>query len=130
MIGDHYGPATGRATVLVRAVDAILGTHRSGKHLDQLNEFWGGSASGSGLGTDWRADIDPILRSYQGAEEGNYSVHRETFPRMRGSTTRASYAVRGVPGLGRDAPVAGEGPRESDGTARWPSTRSPMATDT
>jgi len=31
MIGDHYGPAAGRATVLVRAVDAILGTHR---HLD------------------------------------------------------------------------------------------------
>ncbi len=28
MIGDHYGPAAGRATVLVRAVDAILGTHR------------------------------------------------------------------------------------------------------
>jgi hypothetical protein len=28
MIGDHYGPTPGRATVLVRAVDAILGTHR------------------------------------------------------------------------------------------------------
>jgi len=27
MIGDHYGPAGGRATLLVRAVDAILGTH-------------------------------------------------------------------------------------------------------
>jgi hypothetical protein len=29
MIGDHYGPTAGRATVLVRAVDAILGTHSS-----------------------------------------------------------------------------------------------------
>jgi hypothetical protein len=29
MIGDHYGPTAGRATVLVRAVDEILGTHRS-----------------------------------------------------------------------------------------------------
>jgi hypothetical protein len=28
MIGDHYGPTAGRATVLVRAVDAILGTHK------------------------------------------------------------------------------------------------------
>jgi hypothetical protein len=27
MIGDHYGPTARRATVLVRAVDAILGTH-------------------------------------------------------------------------------------------------------
>jgi DNA-binding NarL/FixJ family response regulator len=32
MIGDHYGPTAWRATVLVRAVDAILGTHiRPGK---------------------------------------------------------------------------------------------------
>ena len=27
MIGDHYGPTAGRATVLVRTVDVILGTH-------------------------------------------------------------------------------------------------------
>jgi len=27
MIGDHYGPTAWRATVLVRAVDVILGTH-------------------------------------------------------------------------------------------------------
>jgi len=27
MIGDHHGRSTGRATVLARAVDAILGTH-------------------------------------------------------------------------------------------------------
>jgi hypothetical protein len=29
MIGDHHGRTAGRATVLVRAVDGILGTHRS-----------------------------------------------------------------------------------------------------
>jgi hypothetical protein len=29
MIGDHHGRSTGRATLLVRAVDAILGTHRT-----------------------------------------------------------------------------------------------------
>ena len=29
MTGDHHGPGVGRATLLVRAVDAILGTHRS-----------------------------------------------------------------------------------------------------
>jgi hypothetical protein len=28
MIGDHHGRMTGRATLLVRAVDEILGTHR------------------------------------------------------------------------------------------------------
>jgi hypothetical protein len=27
MTGDHYGRDVGRATLLVRAVDAILGTH-------------------------------------------------------------------------------------------------------
>jgi hypothetical protein len=27
MIGDHHGRAAGRATLLVRAVDEILGTH-------------------------------------------------------------------------------------------------------
>jgi len=27
MIGDHHGRTAGRATVLVRAVDEILGTH-------------------------------------------------------------------------------------------------------
>ena len=29
MIGDHHGRSAGPATLLVRAVDAILGTHRS-----------------------------------------------------------------------------------------------------
>jgi len=29
MIGDHHGRSAGRATLLVRAVDAILGTHRA-----------------------------------------------------------------------------------------------------
>jgi hypothetical protein len=28
MIGDHHGRTAGRATLLVRAVDDILGTHR------------------------------------------------------------------------------------------------------
>jgi hypothetical protein len=28
MIGDHHGRSGGRATLLVRTVDAILGTHR------------------------------------------------------------------------------------------------------
>ena len=106
--------------MLVRAVDAILGTHRSGKHLDQLNEFWGGSASGSGLGTDWRADIDPILRSYQGAEEGNYSVHRGDLSsdarfhdqgviRCPGSSragTRCASGRRGPAGVRRDGSLA------------------------
>src|SRR5258708_39766621 len=29
MIGDHHGRSAGRATLLVRAADGILGTHRS-----------------------------------------------------------------------------------------------------
>jgi hypothetical protein len=29
MIGDHHGRMAGRATLLVRAVDGILGTHTS-----------------------------------------------------------------------------------------------------
>jgi hypothetical protein len=28
MIGDHHGRTAGRATLLVRAMDEILGTHR------------------------------------------------------------------------------------------------------
>ncbi len=32
MIGDHHGRRAGRATLLVRAVGDILGTHRSGRH--------------------------------------------------------------------------------------------------
>ena len=35
MIGDHYGPTAGRATVLVRAVDVILGTHRISVNLSR-----------------------------------------------------------------------------------------------
>jgi hypothetical protein len=31
MIGDHHGRAAGRATLLVRAVDEILGTHNSAR---------------------------------------------------------------------------------------------------
>jgi hypothetical protein len=29
MIGDHHGQGAGRATLLVSAVDAILGTHKA-----------------------------------------------------------------------------------------------------
>jgi hypothetical protein len=29
MIGDHHGLAAGKATLLVRAVDDILGTHKA-----------------------------------------------------------------------------------------------------
>jgi hypothetical protein len=32
MIGDHHGRTTRRATLLVRPVDGILGTHRFGTH--------------------------------------------------------------------------------------------------
>jgi hypothetical protein len=31
MVGDHHGWSTGRATLLVRAVDGILGTHNTGQ---------------------------------------------------------------------------------------------------
>jgi hypothetical protein len=34
MIGDHHARTAGRATMLVRAVDEILGTHRSERRLD------------------------------------------------------------------------------------------------
>jgi len=37
MIGDHYGPTAWRATVLVRAVDVILGTHRLHLHVHGLD---------------------------------------------------------------------------------------------
>jgi hypothetical protein len=36
MIGDHHGRAAGRATLLVRAMDGILGTHRLDIHRKQL----------------------------------------------------------------------------------------------
>jgi hypothetical protein len=32
MIGDHHGRTAGRATLLVRAVDEILGTHNHNQH--------------------------------------------------------------------------------------------------
>jgi hypothetical protein len=31
MIGDHHGWTAGRATLLVRAVDEILGTHKTNR---------------------------------------------------------------------------------------------------
>jgi hypothetical protein len=31
MVGDHHGRAAGRATLLVRAVDEILGTHKASR---------------------------------------------------------------------------------------------------
>jgi hypothetical protein len=34
MIDDHHGRTAGRATVLVRAVDEILGTHTSRNRLE------------------------------------------------------------------------------------------------
>jgi hypothetical protein len=36
MTGDHHGQAAGMASLLVRAVDGILGTHRSSEK-DQVN---------------------------------------------------------------------------------------------
>ena len=34
MIGDHHGRTAGRATLLVRAVDEILGTHKTTRKRD------------------------------------------------------------------------------------------------
>jgi hypothetical protein len=44
----------------------------------RVDVFWGGNAgAGAGLATDWRADIDTLLRSYQANEETPDSAHRE-----------------------------------------------------
>jgi hypothetical protein len=32
MIDDHYGPSAGRANLLFRAMDGILGTHRQNRN--------------------------------------------------------------------------------------------------
>jgi alkylhydroperoxidase/carboxymuconolactone decarboxylase family protein YurZ len=38
MIGDHHGGSAGRATLLIRAVDAILGTYSVSK--DEIVELF------------------------------------------------------------------------------------------
>jgi uncharacterized protein (DUF2384 family) len=35
MIGDHHGRTAGMATLLVRSVDVVLGTHNTADHLPQ-----------------------------------------------------------------------------------------------
>jgi hypothetical protein len=40
MIGDHHGRTTGNATLLVRAMDGILGTYSFRPHLSQDGEAW------------------------------------------------------------------------------------------
>jgi hypothetical protein len=46
MMGDHDGRSVGRATLLVRAADVILGTHTAAKGnggiSDAVGEFLGG----------------------------------------------------------------------------------------
>ena len=42
MIGDHHGRSAGRATLLVRAVDAILGTHRPDECSTLRDGYWPG----------------------------------------------------------------------------------------
>ena len=41
MTGDHHGQGVGRATLLVRAVDAILGTHKEeiSRHRDRMGRL-------------------------------------------------------------------------------------------
>jgi Transposase, Mutator family len=41
MIGDHHGRTARRATLLVRAVDEILGTHRLNKELRRRTDVVG-----------------------------------------------------------------------------------------
>jgi len=56
MIGDHHGRTAGRATLLVRAVDEILGTHRIVIKYSRR--------------TDRNRDLAPTRRSCQTAAHG------------------------------------------------------------
>jgi hypothetical protein len=38
MMGDHHGRTAGRATLLVRAIDEILGTHNG--YPQDMNTIW------------------------------------------------------------------------------------------
>jgi uncharacterized protein len=110
---DSFG-----ASVYTVVGDRLASIEQCEEDVDQVDEFWGGSASG--LGTDWRADIGPVLRGYQGNEESSGSVHRET------CTADVRYHVPGHHPLSGDF----QGPdevrqwaertrRESGGTVHW-----------
>jgi hypothetical protein len=44
MIGDHHGQSAGQATLLVRALDAILGTHTHEQQVFTLSDGIGRGA--------------------------------------------------------------------------------------
>jgi ketosteroid isomerase-like protein len=99
----------------------------------RVDVFWGGNAgAGAGLATDWRADIDTLLRSYQANEETPDSAHREA------CTADVRYHVPGHHPLSGDlqAPTScasgrrGPGGSPAGRFAGSPSARSPMAMDT
>ena len=67
MIGDHHGRSAGRATLLIRAVDAILGTYRTDDYNTKIIEEF--RANGGRVGGPW-AGITLILIHHIGAKSG------------------------------------------------------------
>jgi hypothetical protein len=59
MIGDHHGRTAGGTTLLVRAVDAILGTHR----IKILSKSQVSMPGAGGLERHGRPAADPGLRA-------------------------------------------------------------------
>jgi hypothetical protein len=77
MIGDHHGRTAGRATLLVRAVDGILGTHRG--------LFWAASRAAE-AGT--AAALDAIAEAARTAGLDEREVTRTIRSAQRGAGRR------------------------------------------
>lgn len=58
MMGDHHGRSAGQATLLVRAADGILGTHRLGLPGQRM------ACRKQRPATDKRACGRPVLREF------------------------------------------------------------------
>jgi hypothetical protein len=61
MNGDHLGPSARRATLLVRAMDTILGTHRLASRTDGACEGARLPVSGS-TGSGWCCPVADLSR--------------------------------------------------------------------
>jgi hypothetical protein len=67
MTGDHHGRGVGRATLLVRAVDAILGTHSTEVPVS-------GSAAGAALLACWQ-QRPGVARVAAAGAAATFAVH-------------------------------------------------------
>jgi hypothetical protein len=114
MTGDHHGRGTGRATLLVRAVDAILGTHNTDDH-DALRLTLVITAAHrprrllAPHRADFQVSSDVAIRRHQALVNCAFSYCWDTWfadhtPQHRSTTARVRHRRRGPPATSAPPP--------------------------